>query len=53
MKQDGEAGGRNRGVGGRIRMEKQEGKAGWSSRREGKVGEAVGRSRRSRREEKE
>ena len=30
---------------GRIRMEKQEGKAGWSSRREGKVGEAVGRSR--------
>ena len=43
-------------------MEKQEGKAGWSSRREGKVGEAVGRSRvekqegevgkRSRREEK-
>ena len=26
-------------------MEKQEGKAGWSSRREGKVGEAVGRSR--------
>ena len=30
---------------GRRRMEKQEGKAGWSSRREGKVGEAVGRSR--------
>ena len=26
-------------------MEKQEGKAGWSSRREGKVGEPEGRSR--------